>query len=74
MDARLPQRALGFIERDLDSLLRFHRFEQKYWPSLRTTNPIERLNKKFKERTRAMETTGGEQNTGLTPLGIPFVS
>lgn len=32
--------AVGIIERDLDSLLRFYRFEQKYWPSLRTSNPI----------------------------------
>jgi putative transposase len=55
--------AVGIIERALDSLLRFYRFEQKYWPSLRTTNPIERLNKEFKRRTRAMEITGGEQNT-----------
>jgi transposase-like protein len=27
--------AVGIIERDLDSLLRFYRFEHKYWPSLR---------------------------------------
>ena len=55
--------AVGIIERALDSLLRFYRFESKYWPSLRTTNPIERLNKKFKRRTKAMEITGGEHNT-----------
>jgi putative transposase len=55
--------AVGIIERDLDSLLRFYRFEPKYWASLRTTNPIERLNKEFKRRTKAMEITGGEQNT-----------
>ncbi len=44
--ARAYPSAVGIIERDLDSLLRFYRFEQKYWPSLRTTNPIERLIKK----------------------------
>ncbi|MBE3602684.1 transposase [bacterium] len=60
--ARAYPSALAIIERDLDGLLRFYRFEPKYWPSLRTTNPIERLNKEFKRRTRAMETTGGEQN------------
>jgi putative transposase len=42
--ARAYPSAVAIIERDLDSLLRFHRFEPKYWPSLRTTNPIERLN------------------------------
>ena len=30
---------------------------------MRTTNPIERLNKEFKRRTRAMEVTGGEIST-----------
>jgi putative transposase len=42
--ARAYPSALAIIERDLDGLLRFYRFEPKYWPSLRTTNPIERLN------------------------------
>lgn len=55
--------AVGVIERDLDSLLRFYQFPDPYWPSLRTTNPIERLNKEFKRRTKAMEITGGEVAT-----------
>lgn len=52
--------AVEIIERDLDSLLRFFRWEARYWPSLRTTNPIERVNKEFKRRTKAMEIVGGE--------------
>jgi putative transposase len=55
--------AVAVIERDLDSLLRFFDFEPTYWTSIRTTNPIERLNKEFKRRTRAMEVTGGETAT-----------
>ena len=55
--------AVQVIERDLDSLLRFHQFHPTYWATLRTTNPIERLNKEFKRRTRAMEVTGGELST-----------
>ena len=55
--------AVGVIERDLDSLLCFYAWEERYWPSLRTTNPIERLNKEFKRRTKAMEITGGETTT-----------
>lgn len=55
--------AVGIIERDLDSLLRFFQFDEKYWPSLRTTNPIERVNKEFKRRTKAMEIIGGEITT-----------
>ena len=42
---------------------RFFQFDPTYWTVLRTTNPIERLNKEFKRRTRAMEVTGGEIST-----------
>ena len=55
--------AVAVIERDLDSLLTFYAFDPVYWATIRTTNPIERLNKEFKRRTRAMEVTGGEQAT-----------
>lgn len=55
--------AVATIERDLDSLLRFYEWEERYWPSLRTTNPIERVHKEFKRRTKAMEIVGGEATT-----------
>jgi len=55
--------AVQIIEKDLDSLLTFFQFDPTYWTVLRTTNPIERLNKEFKRRTRAMEVTGGEIST-----------
>lgn len=55
--------AVGKVEKDLDSLLTFFQFDATYWTVLRTTNPIERLNKEFKRRTRAMEVTGGEIST-----------
>jgi putative transposase len=55
--------AVGRIEKDLDSLLTFFQFDATYWTVLRTTNPIERLNKEFKRRTKAMEVTGGEMST-----------
>lgn len=55
--------AVKIIERDLDSLLTFFQFDATYWTTLRTTNPIERLNKEFKRRTKAMEVTGGEIST-----------
>ena len=47
----------------LDSLLTFFQFDPTYWTVLRTTNPIERLNKEFKRRTRATEVTVGEIST-----------
>lgn len=57
---RLFPSAVQVIEKDLDSLLTFFQFDPTYWTVLRTTNPIERLNKEFNRRTRAMEVTGGE--------------
>ena len=59
---RFPS-AVETIEKELDSLLTFFQFDATYWTVLRTTNPIERLNKEFKRRTRAMEVTGGEIST-----------
>lgn len=41
----------------MDSLLTFLQFDSTYWTTLRATNPIERLNKEFKRRTRAMGVT-----------------
>ena len=47
----------------MGSLLTFFQFDPTYWTVLRTTNPIERLNREFKRRTNAMEVTGGEIST-----------
>jgi transposase-like protein len=33
-------------------------FEKKFWRVLKTTNPIERVNKELKRRTKSMETVG----------------
>jgi len=52
------QRAVGCIGKDLDALLFHYRFEERFWPALKTTNPIERINKEFKRRTKSMETVG----------------
>jgi putative transposase len=59
---RLFPSAVQIIEKDSDSLLTFFQFDPT-WTVLRTTNPIERLNKEFKRRTNAMEVTGGEIST-----------
>ena len=52
------QRAVHCLEKDLESLLRHYQFEKSLWRSLRTTNPIERVNKELKRRTKTMETVG----------------
>ena len=51
-------RAVRCIEKDLESLLAHYKFEKKFWRVLKTTNPIERVNKELKRRTKSMETVG----------------
>jgi putative transposase len=51
-------RAVRCFEKDLESLLVHYRFEKKLWRGLKTTNPIERVNKELKRRTKSMETLG----------------
>lgn len=59
------QRAVACIEKDLDSLLVHYTFEKSYWRTLKTTNPIERINKELKRRTKSMETLGESTLTSL---------
>jgi len=47
--------AVARFERDLGDLLCHYDFPREYWSALRTTNPIERVNKEFKRRSKAME-------------------
>lgn len=51
-------RAVKCLEKDLDSLVVHYRFEKKFWSALRSTNPIERVNKEFKKRSRSMGSMG----------------
>ena len=52
------ERAVHCIEKDLESLLVHYKFEKRFWRVLRTTNPIERVNKELKRRTKTMEGLG----------------
>lgn len=51
-------RAVHCLEKDLDSLLAHYRFDKTLWRPLKTTNPIERVNKELKRRTKIMESVG----------------
>src|ERR1017187_4544806 len=46
------------MRRDLPALLVHYDFPAEHWEALRTTNPIERINKEFKRRSKAMEVVG----------------
>jgi putative transposase len=62
------ERAVRCIEKDLDSLLVHYRFDKSLWRALKTTNPIERINREFKRRTKSMDTLG--ENTLETLLAF----
>ena len=50
--------AVASMERDLEELLAHYQMPRVYWDALRTTNPIERVNKEFKRRTKSMDHVG----------------
>jgi putative transposase len=52
------RRAVETIEKDLEALLAHYSFDKRYWQTLKTTNPIERINKELKRRTKSMDSIG----------------
>jgi putative transposase len=52
------ERAVKSLEKDLTSLLVHYRFDPSFWRALKTTNPIERVNKELKRRTKSMDSIG----------------
>lgn len=51
-------RAVKCLGKDLSSLLIHYTFDKSLWRTLKTTNPIERINKELKRRTKVMEGLG----------------
>ena len=54
--------AFKSLESNIENALTFMSFPTEEWLALRTTNPIERLNKEFKRRTKTMEIVAGEKS------------
>lgn len=52
--------AVQCLSKVIEQCLTFYSFPEHEWTSLRTTNPIERVNKEFKRRTKPMEILAGE--------------
>lgn len=67
--------AVERLERDIEALLVHYSFPKEHWAALRTTNPIERVNKEFKRRTKSMETISPDKLKALlafTALRLEF--
>jgi putative transposase len=62
--------AVTRLVKDRDGLLVHYEFPREHWDALRTTNPIERVNKELKRRAKAMETVSAD---GLKAL-LAFTS
>jgi putative transposase len=60
-DSEIPS-AVKCLEASLNETLTYLKFPKEEWKALRTTNPIERLNKEFKRRTKPMEIVAGEKS------------
>jgi putative transposase len=52
------KRAVGCIDKDLDSLLAHYKFDKRFWPALKTTNPVERVHREIRRRTKTMDAVG----------------
>lgn len=52
--------AVACFERDIEALLLHYELPREHWEALRTTNPIERVNKEFKRRTKSMDSLGAD--------------
>lgn len=69
------KRAVACLEKDLEALLVHYSFDKRLWLTLRSTNPIERVNKEFKRRTKTMESLGERTLrivTAFTALRLHF--
>ena len=58
-ESEIPS-AVKCLESSLNEALTYLKFPKEEAKALRTTNPIERLNKEFKRRTKSMEIVAGE--------------
>lgn len=60
-ESEIPS-AVKSLKNNINNCLTFYSFPKEEWISLRTTNPIERVNKEFKRRTKPMEILAGEKS------------
>jgi putative transposase len=62
-------RSIDCIGKDLESLLAHYKFDKRYWRALKTTNPIERINRELKRRTKTMDSIG-EQSLNVVVVFV----
>jgi len=55
-------KAVGCLEKDLDSCLAFYSFPYRHWDKIRTTNIIERAFREFRRRIKVMDSFPTEES------------
>jgi len=71
--AKSCEDAVVCMERDIEALLVHYDFPKEHWEALRTTNPIERVNKEFKRRSKeTMGPDGLKALLAFTALRIEY--
>jgi transposase-like protein len=68
--ARLCEGAVKSLHEAGPDLLTFFRYPRSQWKSLRTTNPIERLNEEFRRRTKTQGSFGNESSALVLLWGL----
>lgn len=66
---KLPK-VVASLEEAGDELLTFYRFPKEQWKSIKTTNPIERLNLEFKRRVKTQCSLPSEEAAVLLLFGL----
>jgi transposase-like protein len=47
-------KAAGLVEKGIEETLRYYRFPREHWYRIRTNNPLERIMKEIRRRTRVV--------------------
>jgi putative transposase len=68
--SRLCEGAVKSLHEAGPDLLTFYRYPRSQWKSLRTTNPIERLNEEFRRRTKTQGSFGNESSALVLLWGL----
>lgn len=66
---KLPK-VVASLEEAQEEILTFYRFPKEQWKSIKTTNPIERLNLEFKRRVKTQCSLPSEESAVLLLFGL----
>ena len=63
-------KAAALMRRAKEEVLAFRTFPRAHWRQIWSTNPLERLNKEIKRRSRVVDLRSGRQSRRALPMGL----